>query len=41
MSHNLARRVLYDFNQEAHLGMDAELEAAKDAQIAAWERIRQ
>jgi hypothetical protein len=41
MSHNLTWRVLYEFNEEAHLGMNAELEAAKNAQIAAWERIRQ
>jgi hypothetical protein len=40
MTHNLTWRVLYDFNQEAHLGMDAQLEAAKDAQIAAWRGIR-
>lgn len=40
MSHNLTWRVLYDFNQEAHLGMDTELQGAKDSQIKAWETIR-
>ena len=41
MSHNLTFRVLYDFNQEAKLEMDGPLEEAKQAQIKAWESIRE
>ena len=41
MSHNLTWRVLYDFNEEARLGMHAEMEAARKGLMTAWEVVRQ
>jgi hypothetical protein len=39
-SHNVTWHVLYELNEESKLGMDREIEAAKDEFVHAWKASR-